>query len=404
MRIISFIVALTITLALIIVLNYPLGSLPPLGKFISPQQGFWQNAEPVNKDFSASLNFPSLKKPADVFFDERLVPHVFVEDENDAYFIQGYLHAKFRLWQMEFQTHAAAGRLSEVLGPGPDSAYLNNDRNMRRLGMVYGAKRSLLEMEKDEDTKKEIDAYTDGVNNYISSLTESSLPLEYRLLNYHPEKWTNLKTSLFLKYMSYDLTGSENDIEYTNAKSFFSEEDFNKLYPAFQDSLDPIVPKGTVFSAPEVHPVAPADADTAYFNWKGVSSLQPAKTDKDNGSNNWAISGAKTKSGRPILCNDPHLGLNLPSLWYEMQISTPSYNSYGVSFPGAPAIIIGFNDSIAWGVTNAARDVRDYYKIQFRDKLKTQYLFNGQWKNAEQTVETYLMKDGSVLYDTVAYT
>jgi penicillin amidase len=404
MRIVSFIVTLITTIALIIVLNVPMGGVPPLGRFISPQQGFWQNAEPANKNFSSSYNFPALKKPADVYFDERLVPHIFAEEETDAYFIQGFLHAKFRLWQMEFQTYAAAGRLSEVLGAGPDSAYLNNDRNMRRLGMVYGARRSLVEMEKDDDTRKQIDAYTAGVNSYIDALTQSDLPLEYRLLNYSPEKWTNLKTALFMKYMSYDLTGAENDIEYTNAKSFFSREDFNKLYPAFQDSLDPIVPRGTVFPEPAEHPQIPADADSLYFHWKGVASVQTQKTDKDNGSNNWAVAGTKTRSGRPILCNDPHLGLNLPSLWYEMQINTPSYNVYGVSFPGAPAIVIGFNDSIAWGVTNAARDVRDYYKIQFQDATRARYRYNGQWKSAELQIEKYLMKDGSAFYDTVAYT
>jgi penicillin amidase len=404
MRIVTFIVALVTTIAFIIVLNNPIGSIPPLGRFISPQQGFWQNAEPIGKNFSASLHFDSLKKPASIYFDERLVPHIFAEKESDAYFIQGYLHATFRLWQMEFQTHAAAGRLSEILGAGPDSAYLNNDRNMRRVGMVYGATRSLVEMEKDAETKSEMDAYTAGVNNYITSLTEASLPLEFRLLNYHPEKWSNLKTALFLKYMSYDLTGSENDIEHTNAKSFFSEADFNKLYPAFQDSLDPIVPKGTPFAISAVHPLTPANADSLYFHWKDSVPYHTAKTDKDNGSNNWAVSGSKTKSGRPILCNDPHLGLNLPSLWYEMQISTPSHNTYGVSFPGAPAIIIGFNDSIAWGVTNAARDVRDYYKIKFRDKTRTQYWFDDQWKNADLKTETYLLKDGSAFYDTVAYT
>ena len=405
MPIIKFIVALIVTFALVIVLNNPIGSLPPLGKFISPQQGFWQNAEPVNKDFSANLNIPALNKPADVYFDERLVPHVFVNDENDAYFIQGYLHAKFRLWQMEFQTHAAAGRLSEVLGPGPDSAYLNNDRNMRRVGMVFGAERSLAEMEKDSATRHEVDAYTAGVNSYISQLTQATLPLEYRLLNYYPEKWTNLKSALFLKYMSYDLTGAENDIEFTNAKSFFSEEDFNKLYPAFQDSLDPIVPKGTTYASPAVHSLKPANADADYFHWKGDSAhVQTTKTDKDNGSNNWVVAGSKTKSGRPILCNDPHLGLNLPSLWYEMQISTPSYNVYGVSFPGAPAVVIGFNDSIAWGVTNAARDVRDYYAIKFRDASEAQYFLNNEWKNTEPRIEKYLMKDGTSFYDTVAYT
>lgn len=404
MRIIYFVISLLLTVALIIGLDNPIGNIPPLGSFVSPQHGFWQNAEPADKDFNADINLPGIKNKATVYFDERLVPHLFAEEEEDAFFVQGYLHAKFRLWQMEFQTHVAAGRLSEILGAGTDSAYLNNDRNMRRLGMVYGAKRSLETMERDPVIRSILNAYTQGVNSYIAQLTVSTLPLEYRLLHYYPEKWTNLKTALFLKYMSFDLTGNENDIEYTNAKSFFSEEDFNKLYPLIQDSLYPVIPRGTVFDAPAVKPVAPASADSLYFQWKDSARIHPVKTDKDNGSNNWVAAGTKTRSGRPILCNDPHLGLNLPSLWYEMQITTKSINTYGVSFPGAPAIIIGFNDSIAWGVTNAARDVRDYYRIRFKDASQTEYFFNGEWKKATLQTEDYLIRGGDSFRETVAYT
>src|SRR5690606_10098805 len=105
----------------------------------------------------------------------------------------------------------------------------------------------------------------------------------------------------------------------------------------------------------------PQSADSLYYN-NTQDSVQAAlilKPHENNGSNNWAVAGSKTQSGAPILCNDPHLGLNLPAIWYEMQISTPSYNTYGVSFPGAPSIVIGFNDSCAWAVTNAGRDVKD---------------------------------------------
>jgi penicillin amidase len=143
MKVVYFLISLILTIGLIIFLNTPFGKAPPLGKFLSPQHGFWQNAEPVNHHFSSDLNLKGLNASVQVYFDERMVPHIFANDQNDAYFVQGYLHAKYRLWQMEFQTFAAGGRLSEILGPGPDSAYLNNDRTMRRMGMVFGAKRSL---------------------------------------------------------------------------------------------------------------------------------------------------------------------------------------------------------------------------------------------------------------------
>ena len=201
------------------------------------------------------------------------------------------------------------------------NAALTHDREFRRLGMVYAAENSLKEMEADTVVKAECDAYTAGVNAYIDNLTESEEPLEYKLIGYHPEHWTNLKTALFLKYMSYDLAGHDDDFEMTNAKSYFSASDFNQLFPLNQDSLDPIIPKGTVYSKPKVIVKAPSNVDSVYFNNKDIADVDEEKPDKDNGSNNWAVSGTKTKSGSPILCNDPHLGLNLPSLWYEMQLS-----------------------------------------------------------------------------------
>jgi penicillin amidase len=402
MRIIPFIIFGVITTALIIILNSTLVIPAPLGRLLSPQNGIWSNAEPVDYNYSADLSFKQLKGNVDVYFDERLVPHVFAEQENDAFFVQGYLHAKFRLWQMEFQTYVAAGRVSELVGK--KKLALDLDRNMRRLGMVYAAENSLKEVEKDSPSLIECDNYTAGVNAYIESLNESTLPLEYKIMGYYPEKWTNLKTALFLKFMSLDLAGGENDFEYTNAKSVFSSADFDKIYPVIMDSLDPIVPKGTIFPKPGIELKIPSTADSLYFDKKDSTTIQEQKPNPNNGSNNWAVSGAKTKSGYPILCNDPHLGLNLPSLWYEMQISTRSYNAYGASFPGAPAIIIGFNDSCAFGFTNAMRDVRDYYEIKFKDDSRKEYWFDSQWVKTTFRIEKIKVKDEPDYLDTVAYT
>ncbi len=408
MKIIHFLVSALITVLLIVLLGTKWLLPAPLAVLLSPQQGVWQNAEPAGIDYSADLSFPQLKGKSEVYFDERLVPHVFAEDEQDAYFIQGYLHAKFRLWQMEFQTHAAAGRLSEIMGDKVGATdFLNIDRYFRRLGMGYAAEKSLVLMEADSATKSMCDAYTAGVNSYIQSLTAGQLPLEYKLLGYSPEAWTNLKTALFIKYMAFDLAGSESDFEFTAARNALSKIDFETINPLRPDSLDPIIPKGTLFDPPGITATAPASADSLYFTYARDTSTLPAepiKPNKDNGSNNWAVSGKKTRSGYPILCNDPHLGLNLPSLWYEMQIHTPQYNAYGVSFPSAPGIIIGFNDSCAFGVTNAGRDVRDYYSIEFKDASRTAYRYNGEWKQTDLRIETIKIKGKPTVLDTVAYT
>lgn len=185
---------------------------------------------------------------------------------------------------------------------------------------------------------------------------------------------------------------------------------FNTLYTNQQDSLDPIIPKGTLFAQPSITPMQPIGADIAYLKKQDSSTNAsavnntPEAPDKNNGSNNWAVSGSKTKSGRPILCSDPHLGLNLPSLWYEVQITTPTHSTYGASFPGSPAVIIGFNDSLAWGVTNAGRDVLDYFELKFKDSTQKEYWFNGKWQATTNRQEVIKVKDSADVIENIAMT
>ncbi|MFL5739031.1 MAG: penicillin acylase family protein, partial [Flavisolibacter sp.] len=404
MRIVSFILSVILTLCLIFVLNRKWGAVPPLGKFLSPQQGFWQNAEPADLNRNENLSFNALKGNVNVYLDDRLVPHIFAQNNEDAYFVQGFLHAKYRLWQMELQTYAAAGRISEKLGNDPK--FINFDREQRRSGMAWSAEKALHAFESDPVSKAVCDAYTAGINSYIQSLTAATMPLEYKLLDYEPEPWSNLKIALFLKQMSKTLAGYDNDLENTSSKGVISFEELMKLDPQVHDSLEPIIPRGTmIIDSPGIKPVKPLSADSLYFEKKDtIQEKQISKPNPDNGSNNWAVSGKKTRSGAPILCNDPHLDLTFPSIWYEMQITTPEVNVYGATFPGSPNVIIGFNDSIAWGVTNAQRDVRDYYEIHFKDEKRDEYMYNGQWQKSEKRIEEIKIRGAATLYDTVAYT
>ena len=413
MRLLPLLASAIVTIGLTAVLNVqlPIGSTksPRLGYFLSPQHGFWKNAEKVNANFDASIVANELKGNVDVYMDDRLVPHIYADHDEDAYFVQGYLHAKYRLWQMDFQTRVAAGRLSEIAGADK----LSIDRFFRRLGMVYGAEQTEAYInEHNPVMKATVDAYTAGVNAYLKQLSPEDLPFEYKLMNYAPEEWTSKKTYLFLMFMSYDLTGrsATADLQLTNTRDYLGYDLFNTLYTNQQDSLDPIIPKGTLFAQPSIAPMQPIGADLAYLkkqdsntNASAVNNA-PEAPDKNNGSNNWAVSGSKTSSGRPILCSDPHLGLNLPSLWYEVQITTPTHSTYGASFPGSPAVIIGFNDSLAWGVTNAGRDVLDYYEVKFKDTTQQEYWFNGSWQATTNRQEIIKVKDSADVIENIAMT
>lgn len=404
MRIFKVFLSSFVTLLLVYTLSRSWGDAVPmaLGQFISPQHGFWQNAEPHDYDFGGNLSLNGLKGKVEIFMDERLVPHVFAENDEDLYFAQGFLHAKYRLFQMDLQTRAAAGRASEFAG----SKAISFDREQRRLGMVYAAENALKMIENDPVSHMIFNAYTNGINAYIRSLKPSEWPFEYKLLNVEPEEWTNLRSALLLKMMAKMLAGgTENDLGFTRAKTIFSMSDFNTLYPQIADSLDPIIPKDIRFQSPGITPIVPPNADSVYFNNRALYPFEEVSpANPSNGSNNWVVSGSKTASGAPILCNDPHLELSLPSIWYEMQLVNSNSNTYGVSLPGVPFIIIGFNNEIAWGVTNSQRDVKDYFSIQFKDDTKKEYWYNNEWKPTELKLEKINIKDKNPVYDTVAYT
>ncbi len=403
MKILYCCISLLITIALIVLLGTRYVAPLPLGEFLSPQHGVWYHAEPFDKNFDETLVIPALKNDVAVYFDDRLVPHIVAESEEDGFFVQGYLHAKFRLWQMEFQVFAAGGRISEIVG----DAALDFDRGKRRLGMVYAAENLLKEAEANPQTRMMMDAYTAGVNAYIASLKNVALPVEYKLLDYRPEPWTNFKTALFIKEMTRTLAGGADDLGLTKLRDFFGDATVRLLFPQVQDSLSPVVPPGTVFPPPAVVPQPPASADSLYFKTvasNGGALHEIEKPDKDNGSNNWAVSGSKTASGAPILCNDPHLNLTLPAIWYEMQLTTPTMNAYGVSFPGTPGVIIGFNEDIAFGFTNSSRDVMDFYGIRFKDESKKQYYFDSAWLDSDIRIEEIKVKGKPAVYDSVAYT
>lgn len=391
---------LLLTIALTYALSNALGSLPALGPLLDPVNGAIAGTDASERDLSRHLKCTSLQAPVAVYWEERLVPHVVAANDHDLYFIQGYIHASLRLWQMDMQTRAAAGRVSEVAG----SKAVDFDVQQRRKGMVYAAEQSLKAMEAEPRTRGMLNAYTEGVNYYISSLNFRRYPVEYKLMGFAPERWTNLKCALLLKYMADDLTGYTEDFPLSVLRSHLDTATFGLLYPEKIAGSQPVIPAGTRFGpASAAVPVVPG-ADVFPLFPAGQTTFAPSGMLSADGigSNNWAISGARSATGAAILCNDPHLGLNLPSLWFEIQLQAPGINAYGVSLPGAPGIVIGFNDSVSWGFTNNYRDVKDYYAIT--PAGKDHYLFDGKPVAFTKRVEQIKIKGGDAVADTVLYT
>jgi penicillin amidase len=200
--------------------------------------------------------------------------------------------------------------------------------------------------------------------------------------------------------MSETLAGGSDDFAMTNNLKVFGAETVNDLFPDYPFHEDPIVPAGTKW---DFKPL-PIPKPSAGFTARMTDKIRAKEIVPGIGSNNWAIAGSRSANGYPILANDPHLNLTFPSIWYQVQMSSPTVNVCGVSLPGAPGVVIGYNKDISWGVTNVDADVMDWYQVKFKDNSKNEYWYNNRWNKTTKKVEIIDIKGQNPLIDTVIYT
>jgi penicillin amidase len=325
-----------------------------------------------------------LEVPVEVIRDEWGVPHIYAENELDLFFAQGYVHAQDRLWQMEFNRRVGSGTLSAALG----ESTLDIDRFMRTLGLRRAATRDWTLA--DDDTRAILQAYADGINAYIAS-HRGRLPLEFVILGVDPDPWTPVDTLLWGKVMAYSLSSSYGSelLRATMIAELGSE--------ATQQLMPPYPGEGPFIVPPEVHNYAWLqgvrlnDFDGARMS--GIADL--VKPNPSRGSNNWVVHGSRTSTGMPLLADDTHLSLDMPSIWYENGLHGGRFDVVGFSFPGVPMVIIGHNSRIAWGVTNLPADVQDLYVERLNSPDQpTQYEFQGEWRDLEIVQERIEVADG----------
>ena len=302
---------------------------------------YWYVWRPLAKT-SGEIAAP-IAAEATIERDARGVPHIAAANWEDAIFLQGYVTAQDRLWQMDALRRLASGELSEVVG----AAALNSDREARALRMRRIAEAHWRTLPPAD--RVVLNAYARGVNYFIES-HRSDLPLEFTLLGYSPRPWSPVDTILAGLQMHRELTTTwKDDLEKRLMLESGNATLVNQLYPS-----------------------------------RSGREVQP-------GSNAWAISGKLTATGKPILANDPHLDFSMPSTWYMVHLKAPGLNVSGVSLPGVPCVIIGHNDRIAWGVTNLGFDVQDLYQERF-DPQSGRYLFQGKLEQARLETEPIAIK------------
>ncbi len=388
------------------------GTLPPLGKLLDPANGVWATARAADLPPIESGSIPGLHQTVQVLFDDRGVPHIFAQNEDDAYRALGYVSARDRLFQMELSTLAAAGRLTEWLGPKA----LEADRATRTLGLPWGVERKFAAYDRKSLGYRAMTAYSDGVNAWISSMKRQDLPIEFRLLGVAPFKWEPVNSIHFFSKMA--LTLGFNDASYARlaAQARVGRAAADALFPINSPIQEPIQPNGLFAPRYDLAAIpAPGAPDSratvAIAAQKSlIAALGIGKPNADGdaiGSNNWAVAPKRTASGHALLAGDPHLDLTLPSIWYEMHIVIPGkLDVAGVGFPGVPGVVIGFNRNVAWTFTNTGSDVNDYYMEDVDDASRpSRYRVDGKWLALEKRIESYHGPAGAVLHtDTLYYT
>lgn len=390
-----FLSSMAITVALVYTLDTRIGTIPPLGKFLDPVNGVWHNARITALPENQEVLIPGIRDEIRIVFNERGVPHIFAKNDHDLSFAAGYLAARDRLWQMEFSTHASAGRISEIVG----ASAINYDRHQRRIGMKYGAEKFHEEMMALPRSRMMAEAYSDGVNAWITSLKPRELPFEYKMLDYKPESWSPMKSALYHMSMNQTLTSGTSALSMSHMMAFLGRETVEVLFPDHPHLVDPIISKGTNWP---IHPDLPP-APESYFLPEILSDIQPFERDPGIGSNNWALSGSRTASGAPLMSTDPHLTLSLPSIWYEAQYNAPGINAYGITLPGVPAVIMGFNEHISWGNTNSGGLAFDLFEIELSED-GLHYKHDNQWKPLSIRFETFQIRGAPARIDTIYFT
>ncbi len=368
-RLIAIVLTL-ISLVTTLLLNTGVGNIPPVAKVLDPFSGIWEQRLNSNPWPRLDVLRDHLKSKMRIQIDDYDIPHIYAQNDEDLYTAQGFVTAAHRLWQMDFTYRVAASRMSEVVG----EKGLRFDRLFANLDMDRGAKNSLNAFMENPYSKMAIESFAKGVNLYIKSLAPDEYPFEFKLLNYEPEEWSPLKTAYILKLMAFRLSGYSSDIKLSRTQQKLGPDLFTRFFPLYPSEGDTIIPEDIQF---DFKPDLPEKPTTKFqADWNKIKPYpQP---NPRNGSNNFAVQGEKSSTGYPIVANDVHLAYHLPALFYGIHLRSPNQNVMGGTIPGTPGIVIGFNDRIAWAVTNGRADVMDFYQIQYADEEKSAYVYEGE--------------------------
>ncbi len=352
------------------------------------------------------IKVPGLESAVEVIRDDNGIPQIYAETSHDLFYAQGFVQAQDRFYEMDVRRHITAGRLSELLGEDA----LKSDMFIRTMGWRRVAEKELSLL--SPETTAYLEAFSKGVNAYIDSHTPSEMSLEYSVLalnglDYTPEEWTPADSVAWLKAMAWDLRGNmEDEIDRAIASGRLEPEVIDQLYPAYPyDRHAPIVTQGALVdgvyesgatengSRRPARPAYPERALGVLGDLGAGLDEMPELVGRGEGigSNAWVVDGERSTTGKPLLANDPHLGVSVPGVWYQMGLHCTAlsedcpFDVTGFTFAGVPGVVIGHNQQIAWGFTNLGPDVVDLYLEKVDGKT---YEYDGEQKPLTMRDET----------------
>lgn len=348
----------------------------------------------TSASFLFSLDLPGLTDEVKVLREPSGIVHIQAQNENDLFFTLGVVHAQDRLWQMDYQRRLGAGRLSEVLGEDT----LQQDILTRTLGLYQAAESAYQNLA--PETKQVVDDYTAGINAYRA--TEPTLPVEFSFLGYEPEPWQPADALVVNKIQSFGLS-SNLESELLRSRLLtggLSPERIQELLPPYPENA-PTILQSTDLQQQSALPVTgvadfPELPQEMQVGLESLQTLDDAIPSLVQASNNWVVSGSRTTTGKPFLANDPHLSLQVPSVWYQAHLESPTLDVIGGTFPGLPGVLTGHNRQIAWGVTNVGADVQDLYMLE-ETADGAGYLYQGQVQPYQVREETIQVKDAAAV-------
>ena len=348
-----------------------------------------------------SIELAGLQGEVTVRRDELGVAHIYAQSEYDLYYAQGYTHAQDRFWQMEFWRHIGLGRVSEIVG----SSTIETDKFIRNLGWNRVAE---ISAENYQQNSPEIwailEAYSDGVNAWIEEnqgdISLNQTVLELSAGEWEIEPWEPLHTVAWGVVMAWDLRGANNinsEQVFVELENALGKELVEQIYLPYPEDRPVIVPSHSAESSNAPDPSVAVDFDQ--FEMIGAVPAGGFALGEGSfvGSNNWVVSGEHTVSGLPLLADDPHLGVQMPSIWYWNSLHAPGLDVAGMSFAGVPGVVIGHNNDIAWGVTNMSADSQDVYVEKINPDDPTQYEYDGEWRDMEIIREEIKVNGGETI-------